>query len=79
MKAICDQHTVDRNFKQGDQVLALLPIPYRPLHARYFGHYTVVRKISDVNFIVNTSERRKNQQLCHINTLKKNVYRDSSL
>ena len=39
----------------------------------------MVRKISDENFIVNTPERRKAQQLCHINTLKKYVYRDSSL
>ena len=65
--------------KKEDQVLALLPIHDRPLHARYFGPYTVVRKISDVNFIVNTPDRQKNQQLCHINMLKKYVYRDNSL
>ena len=79
MKARYDQHTVDRNFKEGDQVLALLPIPGRHLQARYFGPYTVARKISDVNYIVHTPERRKSKQLCHINMLKEYVNRDSSL
>ena len=79
MKARYDKNTVDRNFKEGDQVLALLPIPGRPLQARYFGPYTVDRKISDVNYIVHTPERQKSKQLCHINMLKKYVNRDSSL
>ena len=78
MKARYDNNTVDRNFKEGDQVLALLPIPDRPLQVRYFGPYTVTRKISDVNYIVHTPERRKSKQLCHINMLKKYVNRDSS-
>ena len=79
MKARYNKHTVDRNFKEGDQVLALLPFPGRPLQARYFGPYTVARKISHVNYIVRTPERRKSKQLCHINMLKKYVNRDSSL
>ena len=44
MKARYDEKTVDRNFKSGDKVLALLPIPGRPLQARYFGPYTVDKK-----------------------------------
>ena len=79
MNARYDQHTVDSNFKEGDHVLALLFILKRPLHARYFRNYTVVRKISDVNYVVNNHERWKNQQLCHVNMLKKYVNRDSSL
>ena len=39
----------------------------------------MARKISDVNYIVHTPERRKSKQLCHINMLKKYVNRDSSL
>ena len=79
MKARYDKHTIDRNFKEGDQVLALLPIPGRPIHARYFGPYSVDRKISDVNYIVHTPERRKSKQLRHITMLKKYVNRDSAL
>ena len=57
MKARYDQKTVDRNFKEGDQVLALLSIPGRPLQARYFRPYTIARKMRDVNFVVNTPDR----------------------
>ena len=59
-----------RNFEPGDKVLALLSIPGKPLQARYYGPYTVDKKLSDVNYIVNTPGRRKQKQLCHINMLK---------
>ena len=39
----------------------------------------MARKISDMNYIVHTPERRKSKQLCHINMLKKYVNRDSFL
>ena len=47
MKAGYDNHVIDRKFKPGDKVLALLPIPGRPLQARYFGPYTIDKKTSD--------------------------------
>ena len=62
----------------GDRVLAFLPIPGKPLQARYYGPYTVDKKISDVNDIVNTPGRRKQKQLCHVNMLKQYKDRDSS-
>ena len=46
---------------------------------RYYGPYTVDKKLSDVNYIVNTPGRRKQKQLCHINMLKKYIDRDSSV
>ena len=54
MKARYDNHVIDRKFKPGDKVLALLPIPGRPLQARYFGPYTIDKKTSDLNYIINT-------------------------
>ena len=78
MKARYDNHVIDRKFKQGDKVLALLPIPGRPLQARYFGPYTIDKKTSDLNYIVNTPGRRKNKQMCHVNMLKQYFDRDSS-
>ena len=63
--------------KPGDKVLALLPIPSRPLQARYFGPYTIDKKTSDLNYIVNTPGRRKNKQMCHVNMLKQYFDRDS--
>ena len=79
MKLHYDENAQDRNFEPGDKVLALLPIPGRPLQARYYGPYTVNKKLSDVNYIVNTPGRCKRKQLCHINMLKKYIDRDSSV
>ena len=76
MKLRYDENAQDRNFEPGDKVLALLPIPGKPLQARYYGPYTVDKKLSDVNYIVNTPGRRKQKQLCHINMLKKYIDRD---
>ena len=60
-------------------MLALLPIPGKPLQAGYYGPYTVDTKLSDFNYTVNTPGRRKQKQLCHINMLKKYIDRDSSV
>ena len=79
MKARYDNHVIDRKFEPGDKVLALLPIPGRPLQARYFGPYTTDKKISDLNYIINTPGRRKNKQICHVNILKQYFDRDSSI
>ena len=79
MKARYDNHVIDRKFKPGDKVLALLPIPGRPLQARYFGPYIIDKKTSDLNYIINTPGRRKNKQMCHITMLKEYFDRDSSI
>ena len=54
MKQNFDKNTKERSFKSGDRVLALLPIPGRPLQSRYFGPYTVEKKASDLNYIITT-------------------------
>ena len=79
MKLPYDENAQGRNFAPGDKVLALLPIPGKPLQATYYGPYTVGKKLSDVNYIVNTPGRRKQKQLCHINMLKKYIDRNSSV
>ena len=78
MKQNFDKNTKERSFKSGDKVLALLPIPGRPLQARYFGPYTVEKKASDLNYIITTHDSCKQKELCHINMLKEYVDRDSS-
>ena len=79
MKTRYHNHVIDRKFKPGDKVLALLPIPGRSLQARYFGPYTIDKKTSDLNYIINTQGRHKNKQLCHVNILKEYFDRDSSI
>ena len=79
MKARYDNHVIDRKFKPGDKVLALLPIPGKPLQARYFGPYTIDKITSDLNYIINTPGRRKSKQMCHVNMLKQYFDRESSI
>ena len=62
--------TVERNFNVGDKVLALLPIPGTPLSARYSGPYVVSKKLGQVNYVIDTPDRRKSTQHCHVNMLK---------
>ena len=59
MKRWYDENAKERKFVPGDRVLALLPIPGKTLQARYYGPYTVDKKISHVNYLVNAPGRRK--------------------
>lgn len=70
MKRLFDRRTELRSFQSGDQVLALLPIVGSPFQAKFAGPYTVARKISDLNYLINTPDRKKKTQLCHVNLLK---------
>uniref|UniRef100_A0A8C1RHP2 Gypsy retrotransposon integrase-like protein 1 n=1 Tax=Cyprinus carpio TaxID=7962 RepID=A0A8C1RHP2_CYPCA len=70
MKSWYDRRAEPRIFSLGDQVLALLPIAGSPFLAKYAGPYTVVRQVSDLNYLVSTPDRRRTTQLCHINLLK---------
>jgi hypothetical protein len=70
MKEKYDKTTVKRSFQTGDKVLAFLPVPGTPLHARYFGPYLVEKKENDLNDVIVTPDRRKNKQLCHVNMPK---------
>ena len=76
MKTWYDKRAKSRHFNVGDQVLVLLPIPRQPLQAQYFGPYTIMKKVNDVDYIVNTPDRHKSQRLCHINMLKQYKSRD---
>ena len=49
----------------------MLSIPSQPLQARYSGLYEVIKKVGEVNYILNTLRRRNNKSLCHVNMLKK--------
>ena len=78
MKQNYDKSTKERSFKSRDKVLALLPVPGRPLQARYFSPYTVEKKASDLNYVITTDDRHKQRQLRHINMLNEYVDRDGS-
>ena len=65
-----DLTTKERGFNPWDRVLVLLPIIGNPLQARYHGPYVTEKRISNLNYIIHTPDRRKQRQLCHINMLK---------
>ena len=44
MKKKYDGDAVERSFKPGQKVLALLPVPSNPLNSRYFGPYVIQKK-----------------------------------
>ena len=64
-------------FRVVDKVLVLFPIAGNPLQTRYHGPHTI-ECINDVNYVVRTSDRRKQRQLCHVNMLKSYHSRDDS-
>ena len=79
MKTWYDKDAKNRVLSPGDRVLVLFPIPGNPLQARYHGpYYTVESKVGEDDYIVETPDRRKNRQLCHVNMLKEYVDRNES-
>ena len=69
MKFRYDKRARQRFFKPVDKVIVLLPVHLSPLQAKFFGPYTIEKKLSDLNYIVHTPGRRKQKKLCHINML----------
>ena len=51
MKTWYEKRVKKRQFKVGDEVLALLSIPNHPLHARYHGPYVIAKKVSEVDYV----------------------------
>ena len=70
MKIRYDRNTVHRYFQAGDKVFVLLPLSGHPLKARFHGPYEIIRKVSDLNYVLKTPDRRKKIQLCHINVIR---------
>lgn len=70
MKRLFDRRNERRQFSPGDQALALLPIVDSPFQPKFCGQYTVVRQVSELNYVVANPQRKKATQLCHVNLLK---------
>lgn len=70
MKNNYDTHSKERTFQVNDKVLVLLP-QSDPLDARYSGPYDIVEKVSELNYVIRTPDRRKKKQLVHINLIKR--------
>ena len=77
MKDNFDLKAVDRSFNPGDLVLLYMPNKRDSLSARFCGPYAVKEKVSIVNYVISTPDKRKKSKLVHINLLK--LYRSRQL
>ena len=59
MKRQFDRKVLQRSFQSDDMVLVLLPIPGSSMCARFFGPYSIERRLSDTDYVVRTPERRR--------------------
>ncbi len=69
MKTRFDRGAKLRSFSPGDNVLVLLPVPGSTLQARYYSPYQVKEKVSELDYVIMTPDRKKTTRLCHINML----------
>ena len=76
MKSNYDKNTKNRQFNVGDKVLVLLSLPGNFLKATFSGPWKIVKKISSQNYVVETPNRKKKYQVCHVNMLKHYIERD---
>ena len=61
MKVHYDKDARTRSFQPGDKVLMLTPLSGQPISAKFTGPYEVLLKLSDVNYLVKTPDRRNNK------------------
>lgn len=70
MKEKYDIKAVDRQFKEGDEVLLMLPSNGRPFEAKYQEPFKLLKKLNSLNYLIHMPSRRKSRMKCHVNMLK---------
>ncbi|XP_069160812.1 uncharacterized protein [Procambarus clarkii] len=76
-KSRYDRRTKQREFQVGDLVLVCTPTITGSLSARFVGPYPVVKKVTNLNYLLSTPDRRKKETLVHVNMIKKYEGRDT--
>ena len=76
MKINFDKKAKARTLEEGQLVLILLPNLSNQLKASFSGPYKILKKLSETNYVVETPDRKKNSQVCHINMIKPYFCRD---
>lgn len=56
---ISELKVTERKFSPGDEVLLYLPIQGTSLKSKFSGPYIVAKKLSNLNYVVHTPDRRK--------------------
>ena len=65
-----NQNAREREFKDGDQVLVLLPTSTSKLMAGWQGPYGITKKVTPVTYEVNMHDKMKKKRIFHVNMLK---------
>lgn len=65
-----------RQFKPGDRVMVLVPTPESKLFTHWQGPYEIIEAVGTVNYKVRQPDKRKKEQIYHINLLKPWVDRE---
>ena len=71
MKAWYDKSARNKVYEAGEEVLVLLPSSARCLEAQWQGPFKVIRKVSSVDYEVDTGKSRTKLKIFHVNLLKK--------
>ena len=64
-----DRSAMSRNLDAGDKVLVLLPMQRNLLKLEWVGPYTVTRKVTPVDYEVETPGRQQERKVYHVNLL----------
>uniref|UniRef100_A0A8C5R7L0 Gypsy retrotransposon integrase-like protein 1 n=1 Tax=Leptobrachium leishanense TaxID=445787 RepID=A0A8C5R7L0_9ANUR len=67
---IYNQKATARRFSQGDRVMILVPTAESKLLAHWQGPYEVLEQTGPVNYRIRQPDRRKKEQIYHVNLLK---------
>jgi len=74
-----DRKAVLQSFEPGDKILVLLPMPGKPLKAKFHGPDFVEERLGPVDYVISTPDRRKSKRVCHVNLLKRYYDREEKL
>lgn len=74
-----DRKAVLQSFEPGDKILVLLPMPGKPLKAKFHGPDFVEERLGPVDYVISTPDRRKSKRVCHVNLLKRYYGREEKL
>lgn len=70
-KAAYDRGTKPRSLEVGDDVLVLLPMQHNRLKLEWVGPYRVTRRVTSVDYEVESPGRYRGKKVYHINLLKR--------
>uniref|UniRef100_A0A1A8DUL4 ribonuclease H n=1 Tax=Nothobranchius kadleci TaxID=1051664 RepID=A0A1A8DUL4_NOTKA len=71
MKAHFDKRAELRDFSPGDMVLMLNPVAEHALSVKFTGPFPVIKKLTNTTYLIQTSDRRQKERVCHVNMLKR--------